>query len=107
MKPDNERLCPLLNKPCIQEDCLWWIKLRGKDPQTDADVDHYDCTVRWLPILTIENSGEARKVQAQIQELRSDTAVQSNALTMITHAMLEARRSGRKRPVKVLRGYHG
>ena len=48
--------CPLIKKNCIEGKCSWWMHVRGMDPQTAEDIDHWGCAVTWVPMLTIENS---------------------------------------------------
>jgi hypothetical protein len=63
--------CPLVQGPCKQFDCLWWIQLRGTNPQTGAEVDEHDCAVRWLPMLLIENAKEVRQGAAATESFRN------------------------------------
>lgn len=67
--------CPLYGgKPCLQEGCTFWIKLRGNHPQTGEPVDHFDCSWRWLPVLMIENTQQARQAGAAIESFRNEVA---------------------------------
>ena len=66
--------CPLIQGACKQFDCLFWIQLRGTHPQTGAEVDEYDCSVRWLPVLLIENAKEVRQGAAAIESFRNVVA---------------------------------
>lgn len=65
------RSCPLNGKTCcdgIRDDfekhpitkqqikCRWWVHLTGKDPQSEKNVDEFDCSIAWLPIIGLENS---------------------------------------------------
>ena len=54
--------CPL-NKfePCKELDCNWFIQIRGSNPNTGNEIDHWGCAVAWLPILNIENSQQQGK----------------------------------------------
>jgi hypothetical protein len=63
--------CPLIHADCKQFDCLFWIQLRGTHPQTGGEVDEYDCAVRWLPILLIENAKEVRQGAAAVESFRN------------------------------------
>ncbi len=31
--------------------CRWWTRIEGKNPQTGAPVDRYDCSIAWLPMV--------------------------------------------------------
>ena len=64
--------CPLLDKECIQFKCMFWTKLQGKHPQSGAPVDEWDCAVKWLPILMIENTKESIGMSASIDSFRNE-----------------------------------
>lgn len=63
--------CPLVQGPCKQFDCLWWVQLRGTHPQTGESIDEFDCSMRWLPILLIENAKEVRQGAAATESFRN------------------------------------
>jgi hypothetical protein len=65
-------LCPLLKKDCVQMQCSWFTQLRGKNPQTGADVDEWGCAVTWLPMLLIENSQQQRQTGAAVESFRNE-----------------------------------
>jgi len=70
--------CPLIKKNCIGEKCSWWMHVRGMDPQTGADVDHWGCAVTWLPMLTIENSQQQRQTGAAVESFRNEVVKSNN-----------------------------
>ena len=63
--------CPLLKEECIQFKCAFWTHLRGLHPQTGQELDEYDCSIRWLPILLIENAKEVRQGAAAVESFRN------------------------------------
>ena len=65
--------CPLLQKECIGLQCAWITQVRGTDPNTGNEVDHWDCAVKWIPMLLIENSQQQRQTGAAIESLRNET----------------------------------
>jgi len=73
-------LCPLLKKDCVQMQCAWFTQLRGKNPQTGAEVDEWGCAVTWLPMLMIENSQQQRQTGAAVESFRNEM-VKSNQTT--------------------------
>ncbi len=73
-------LCPLLKKDCVQMQCAWFTQLRGKNPQTGAEVDEWGCAVTWLPMLLIENSQQQRQTGAAVESFRNEM-VKSNQTT--------------------------
>lgn len=66
--------CPLLNKKCIREKCKFWVHIAGMHPQNGTQVDMFDCAVRWLPTLLIENAKETRQAAGAIESQRNETA---------------------------------
>lgn len=68
-----EQTCPL-GSDCekIKDDkihrCRWYIALKGKDPQSEKEIDEWGCAMSWLPILLVEN---ARTNRGQTQALES------------------------------------
>jgi len=64
--------CPRLKKPCIEHDCMFWMQMLGKHPQTGAGVPEWDCADRWRVILLIEGSQETRQAAAAIESFRNE-----------------------------------
>ena len=86
-KKNKEKLCPMFKKPCIQNECMWFIQLRGTHPQTGEPVDQYDCTMVMQPLLMIENSQQQRQTGAAVESFRNEM-VNSNFTTQ--QLLLEA-----------------
>lgn len=73
MKIEAKSNCPLDNfNPCRQLDCAWFMKIRGKDPQTNNEIEEWGCSMAWLPILTIENSQQQRQTGAAVESFRNE-----------------------------------
>ena len=68
----KEKLCPMLKKPCIQQDCMWFVQIRGAHPQTGDPVDEWDCAIIWQPLLLIENSSQQRATGAAVESFRNE-----------------------------------
>lgn len=64
--------CPLIKKDCIENKCAWYMHVRGMNPNTGEDVDHWGCAVSWLPMLTIENSQQQRHTGAAVESFRNE-----------------------------------
>ena len=70
--------CPLNNfEPCKELECAWFMKIVGKDPQSNKEIEDWGCAVSWLPILTIENSQQQRQTSAAVESFRNEM-VKSN-----------------------------
>jgi hypothetical protein len=73
MKLEPKANCPLDGfKPCRQLECAWFMKIRGNNPNTGAEIDDYGCSISWLPILMIENSQQQRQTGAAVESFRNE-----------------------------------
>jgi len=64
--------CPLLQKDCIGLKCKWYAQVRGKNPQTNADIDHWGCAITWLPLMLVEGSMQMRRACAAVESFRDE-----------------------------------
>ena len=84
---EKGRTCPLhqkdMSKVCNK--CPLWINVRGSDPNTGQEVNHWDCSLAWLPTLLIENSQQTRQAAAATESFRNEMvkAHHENIHTMI------------------------
>lgn len=71
---DNDTCCPLWQKPLskVCHKCEWYINLKGKDPQGEMTLDHWGCAIRWLPILQIETTQQARQAGASSDKVANE-----------------------------------
>jgi len=72
MKIEPGTFCPLLKKDCIQNKCMWFIQVRGVDPNNGKEVDDWACAIAWLPVLMIENAGTQRQTGAAVESFRNE-----------------------------------
>ncbi len=91
MKKDDAtgEQCPMSQKPCAERECAWYIKVRGHNPNTGEEMDHWGCAMAWMPVLLIENSQQQRSTGAAVESFR-------NEMTRTNYAAIEA---GLGRPV--------
>ena len=62
--------------------CRWYVKMRGKDPQSDNEIDEFRCSMEWMPLLQVEHSLFDRQTGAAVESLRNnviDTMSQQQA----------------------------
>ena len=86
MQIESKANCPLDGfKPCRQLECAWFLKISGKDPQSNKDIDEWGCSMAWLPIMMIENSQQQRSTGAAVESFRNEM-VKANETT--TRALL-------------------
>ena len=89
---ERQRLaCPIYKEICVkghtksmgedadgcQTHCRWWIHVVGKDPQSNKDIDLWDCSISWLPILQVETT----------QRIMQGTASQDKTANVIFEAL--------------------
>jgi hypothetical protein len=79
----SDKVCPLHRKKMsdVCHACPLWIQVRGKHPQTEAEVDMWDCSLAWMPLLLIENSQMQRQTGAAVESFRNEM-VKANEATI-------------------------
>lgn len=68
----EHKWCPLIKKDCVEKKCSWYMHIRGMDPNTGKDVDHWGCAVSWMPMLLIENSQQQRSTSSAVESFRNE-----------------------------------
>ncbi len=76
----KEAICPLLKKTCIESKCRFWVHVTGTHPQSGAKLDHFDCSVAWLPMLLIDTARHTVGVQAAVESMRNEVVQRQDAL---------------------------
>lgn len=80
MKIEPKANCPLDGfNPCRQLECAWFLKISGKDPQSEREIDEWGCSMAWLPIMMIENSQMQRQTGSAVESFRNEM-VKSNEM---------------------------
>jgi hypothetical protein len=51
--------------------CSQWRKVSGKNPQSGADLDHWDCTFGWGPTLQLEQARVNFSLGGAVESLRN------------------------------------
>ena len=82
MQINQGNFCPLLQKECIGLQCAWITQIRGNDPQTGKEIDEWDCAVKWMPMLLIENSQQQRQTGAAVESCRNVVAANPISILM-------------------------
>lgn len=71
---EEHLVCPLhketMDKVCHK--CPLWVQLRGVNPNTGAEVDHWNCSLAALPMLLIENANQSRQNGAATESFRNE-----------------------------------
>ncbi len=63
--------------------CRWYIALKGKDPQSEKDIDEWGCAMSWLPVLLIENAQTNRGQTQAIESFRNEVGKNQGILNML------------------------
>ena len=81
---DEGQNCPFNGQDTstVCHKCPLWVQVRGKDPQSDKEVDHWACSFAWMPMLLIENSQMQRQTGASVDSFRNEM-VKSNQATLM------------------------
>ena len=82
IKVESGDHCPLMGKTCIGLQCAWITQIRGNDPQTGKEIDEWDCAVKWMPTLLIENSNQQRHTSAAVESFRNVVAANPVSILM-------------------------
>lgn len=78
MKPKTN--CPLNNfEPCKELNCAWFMKVSGKDPQKDKEIEDWGCAVAWLPVMLVENARVSHQTGAAVESFRNEMVKANDA----------------------------
>lgn len=101
MLPDPKIKCPATGfarscREIVAEcDCPKFVNVRGRNPQTGADVDRYGCVDGFLPLLLIENAQMSRQTGAAVESFRNEVVKANEAAGQRQReALVEFARSG-------------
>ena len=100
MLPDGKIKCPAtgFKRSCrdivAKCDCPKFVTIRGRDPQTGADVDKSGCVDGFLPLLLIENAQMSRQTGAAVESFRNEIAKDREAAQERAHQILQRIHSG-------------
>ena len=89
MKIKAGNYCPLLQKECIGLQCAWITQIRGMDPQTGEDVDEWDCAIKWLPFLMIENTKKNIESGAAVESFRNEVVQRMDQPMPVERRMMQ------------------
>ena len=71
--------------------CPAWVQVRGVDQNTGLDVDGWNCTDTWLPILLIDNSQQQRQTGAAVESFRNEMVRANETGQRLLAASVQAR----------------
>lgn len=88
---DEELICPLhkATMDTVCHKCPLWVHIRGMNPNTGQEDDHWNCSLAWLPTLLIENSQQSRQTAASVDSFRNETVDLGNKIGSVVAAVAE------------------
>jgi len=71
---DANLYCPFWKKTCdkVCHTCPLFKQVRGRDVNTGQELDHWDCSLSWLPTLLIEVAQQSRSGAAATEGFRNE-----------------------------------
>lgn len=100
MLPDSKVKCPAtaFKRSCreiIAEcDCPKFVSLKGKDPQTGAEIEAWGCVDSFLPKLLIENAQMSRQTGAAVESFRNEVVKANEAAVQERQALVDFAKAG-------------
>lgn len=95
--------CPFykcdVSKVCHK--CALYILVRGKDPQTNRDIDNWMCAIAFGPVATLEGARQSRSSAAATESLRNETSAATRATTAVFSRLAEIATSSRP-PIELI-----
>ncbi len=78
-------ICPFMNKDVskVCHNCELYIQVKGIHPQTGETIDHWGCSISFLPMLMIENSKMQRETGAAVESFRNEMVKVSQPLVIM------------------------
>lgn len=85
---DSNEVCPLHNKYVrkVCHTCPLYVKITGKNPQSEEIIDRWNCSLAFLPMLLIENAQMSRQTGAAVESFRNETVRRASQLRPVQHA---------------------
>jgi len=68
----ERKWCPLIQKKCVQHKCAWYIHVQGHNPNTGEEMNTWDCSIAWIPIMQIEQSSKTNQAAASVESFRNE-----------------------------------
>lgn len=71
--------------------CPLWTQVRGKHPQSNEEIDRWDCSLAWLPMLLVENAQQSRQTGAAVDSFRNAVVNIHNTTRVMPVSLTEER----------------
>ena len=80
----------------VCHECPLWIKIVGKNLQSDETIDRWNCALAEMPILTVENSQQQRGTQHAVESFRNEMVKANHVSNVLRVAELKRAENGRR-----------
>ena len=77
------------NVECV---CAWYVRLVGKNPQTQKDVDEWGCAMAWLPVMLVEVSQTNREVSAIVTSAKDEIVKRQDVFNLLAVESVKRKR---------------
>ena len=77
---EENLVCPFHKETCdkVCHRCPLWVLVVGKNPQSNEEINQWQCAIGWLPMLLVENSQQQRQTAAAVESLRNKVVQYGN-----------------------------
>jgi len=72
--------------------CAWYVKLIGKDPQSEETYDEWRCAIAWLPIMQVEVAQTNRGQTEALCSFRDETLKRQDIFNLLAAKSIERRK---------------
>jgi hypothetical protein len=73
--------------------CRLYCNVRGKKPQSEEIIDQWDCSLAWLPMLSVENSQTNRGQTQALESFRNEISKNQREFNATFITELERRKN--------------
>ncbi len=63
--------------------CAWYVKLTGKDPQSNKEIDEWGCSMSWMPIMLTEVAQTNRGQTHALESFRNEVIKGNDNLSIL------------------------
>jgi len=69
-----------------RRNCIKWILVQGKDPQTNKDIDMWDCADKWSVTLLMDIARRNIETAGEVSSFRSEMRKQNEEILSLQYS---------------------
>ena len=77
--------------------CAWYVRLVGKNPQSEESIDEWRCSMAWLPLMLVEVAQTNRSTTEAVVSNRDEVIKRQDMLNHVIAAGIKYRSQELKR----------